>query len=117
MYGNICQPGPVMAGNAVQQACRDLKEKIKAFAAPMLGVKPNNWRWLTDKVSVKGNSEKTLTMAEIGGPSVGGCLTGIGVYAPAGPKAVDPERAHSRIWPRGLVSVSLRWKWIRKRGW
>lgn len=80
-----------IAGNAVIQACRDLKEKIKAFAAPMLGVEPEQLEMADNKVSVKGDSEKTLTMAEIGGPSVGGCLTGIGVYAPAGPNAVDPE--------------------------
>jgi CO/xanthine dehydrogenase Mo-binding subunit len=80
-----------IAGNAVIQACRDLKEKIKAFAAPMLGVEPEQLEMADNKVSVKGNSEKTLSMAEIGGPSVGGCLTGIGVYAPAGPNAVDPE--------------------------
>jgi CO/xanthine dehydrogenase Mo-binding subunit len=80
-----------IAGNAVIQACRDLKEKIKAFAAPMLGVEPEQLEMADNKVSVKGDSEKALSMAEIGGPSVGGCLTGIGVYAPAGPNAVDPE--------------------------
>ncbi len=80
-----------IAGNAVIQACRDLKEKIKAFAAPMLGVEPEQLEMANNKVSVKGNSEKTMSMAEIGGPSVGACLTGIGVYAPAGPNAVDPE--------------------------
>lgn len=80
-----------IAGNAVIQACRDLKEKIRAFAAPMLGVEPEQLEMADNKVSVKGDSEKALSMAEIGGPSVGGCLTGIGVYAPAGPNAVDPE--------------------------
>ncbi|MFN2303528.1 MAG: xanthine dehydrogenase family protein molybdopterin-binding subunit [Anaerolineales bacterium] len=89
--GSFASRVTFIAGNAVIKACKDLKEKIKIFAAPMLDAKPELLEIADNKVSVKGDPDKTLSMAEIGGPSVGANLTGLGVYAPAGPNEVDPE--------------------------
>ena len=82
-----------VGGNAVIRACTDLKEKIKEFTAPMLGVSPDQLEIVDSKVFVKSNAEKCMSMAEIGGaaPFGGALLTGSGTYAPEGPNAVDPE--------------------------
>jgi len=82
-----------IGGNAIIRACNDLKEKIKMFAAPMMGVEPDQLEMADNKVSVKKDPEKTMSMVEIGAASTFGSqfLVGVGAYAPEGPFQVDAE--------------------------
>lgn len=82
-----------IGGNAIINACNDLKEKIKKFAAPMLEAEANKLEMGDNKVFVKDNSEKAMGMADIGGASTfgGEFLVGIGAYRPEGPFEVDPK--------------------------
>lgn len=85
-----------IGGNAAINACKDLKEKIKKFSAPMLGVEPDQLEIADNRVFVKTEPEKAQSMAEIGGAANfgGDFLVGTGAYIPeGGPEAeiTDPE--------------------------
>jgi len=82
-----------IGGNAVIAAATDLKEKIKAYAAPMLESTPDKVEMADNKVFVKDNPEKSLGMGDIGGASTfgGGYLVGSGFYRPDGPYQMDAE--------------------------
>ena len=85
-----------IGGNAAIAACKDLKEKIKIFSAPMLGVKADQLEIADNKVFVKAEPEKAKSMAEIGGAANfgGAYLVGTGAYVPAGGpegEITDPE--------------------------
>ncbi len=85
-----------IGGNAAIAACKDLKEKIKAFSASMLGVEAEEVEMADGKVFVKAEPEKTLSLAEVGGASNfgGNFLLGSGAYMPeGGPEGeiTDPE--------------------------
>jgi CO/xanthine dehydrogenase Mo-binding subunit len=82
-----------IGGNAIINACNDLKEKIKQFAAPSLGVKADHLEMAGNKVFVKENPGKAMGMADIGGAATfgGGFLVGTGAYRPEGPFQVDPQ--------------------------
>lgn len=85
-----------IGGNAAIAACRDLKDKIKKFSAPMLGVEADQLEIAGGNVFVQANPEKSKTLAEIGtAANFGGdFLVGTGAYMPeGGPEAeiTDPE--------------------------
>lgn len=85
-----------IGGNAAIAACKDLKEKIKTFSAPMLGVKAEELEMADGGVFVKTDPEKALSLAEIGGAANfgGNYLLGSGAYMPeGGPEGeiTDPE--------------------------
>ena len=82
-----------IGGNAIINACIDLKQKIREFAAPMMGVKPDDLEVVDNQVVVKNHSDKTMGMGEIGGASNfgGAYLVGTGAYIPDGPFEVDPK--------------------------
>ena len=85
-----------IGGNAAIAACKDLKEKIKVYAAGMLGVGADELEMAEGKVFVKADPEKAVSMAEIGGASNfgGDFLVGTGAYMPdGGPEGeiTDPE--------------------------
>ena len=85
-----------IGGNAAIAACKDLKEKIKEYSAPMLGVTADQLDIADGKVFVKAEPENAKTMGEIGGASNfgGDFLVGTGAYMPeGGPEGeiTDPE--------------------------
>ena len=85
-----------IGGNAAIAACRDLKAKIKAFSANMLGVSADELEMADNKVFVKADPDKALAMAQVGGASNfgGNYLIGSGAYMPeGGPEGeiTDPE--------------------------
>lgn len=82
-----------IGGNAVINACKDLKKKIRTFAAPMMDAEPDDLLMADNQVVVKGQPDKAMSMADIGGASNFGdtFLIGIGVYRPDGPFQLDPE--------------------------
>jgi CO/xanthine dehydrogenase Mo-binding subunit len=90
--GAFASRATFMGGNAVIMACRDLKDKIKKFTAPILGVRPDDLEAEDNKILMKGNPDKSMTMAEIGAASTfgGTFLVGIGSYSPGGPYPIDP---------------------------
>jgi CO/xanthine dehydrogenase Mo-binding subunit len=91
--GAFASRATFVGGNAIIIACEDLKRKMREFAAPMLGVKPEEVEIADTKVFVKDNPEKSMGMADIGGASnFGGTyLIGTGAYMPAGPIQPDPK--------------------------
>lgn len=82
-----------VGGIALIRACTDLKQKIKDFTASIFEVKPDKVDILDNKVFVKSNSYKSMSMAEIGftANSRAVSLSGFGAYAPEGPNAPDPK--------------------------
>jgi len=82
-----------MTGNAIINACLDLKKKILIFASSMVGVKPEQLEVVDNKILAKDNPEvKPVSMAEIGAASTSGgeFLVGHGAYTPGGPYPIDP---------------------------
>ncbi|MBT3254855.1 MAG: molybdopterin-dependent oxidoreductase [Deltaproteobacteria bacterium] len=65
--GGFASRAMFIGGNAAIAACKDLKEKIKTFSAPMLGVEADQLEIGDGKVFVKDDPEKAQTLAEIGG--------------------------------------------------
>jgi CO/xanthine dehydrogenase Mo-binding subunit len=94
--GTFASRSTFMGGNAVIRACKDLKQKTKEFAAPIMGVDSSGLEVGDNKVFVKDNHGKTMSMAEIGAASSFGgenpnvSLCGSGAYAPPGPYEPDP---------------------------
>jgi CO/xanthine dehydrogenase Mo-binding subunit len=82
-----------IGGNAIINACNDLKQKIKQFAAPMLKVGSDQLEMADNKVFIKDNPAQSLGMADIGGASTfgGAYLVGTGAYRPEGPFEVDAK--------------------------
>jgi len=81
-----------IGGNATIRACQDLKQKIKKFAAPRMGVAPDHLELANGQVFIRGNSNAFMSLAEIGTASImeGELLVGYGAYAPEGPFPIDP---------------------------
>jgi len=91
--GAFASRATFVGGNAIIAACEDLKRKMREFAAPMLEAKPGELEIGDNKVFVKGNPEKSVGMADIGGASNfgGAYLIGTGAYIPPGPMSPDPK--------------------------
>jgi CO/xanthine dehydrogenase Mo-binding subunit len=90
--GSFASRATFMGGNAVIMACKDLKERIKKFAAPIMGVEPDDLDVADNKILTKSNPDKMMSMAEIGAISTFGreWLVGFGTYSPGGPFPIDP---------------------------
>ena len=80
-------------GNAVIQAARDLKDKIKRFVGSQLGVNPEQLEIADNRVFVKDNPEKGMSMASIGAAANWGgeILVGTGAFTPGAAQDFDPE--------------------------
>jgi CO/xanthine dehydrogenase Mo-binding subunit len=80
-------------GNAVIQAVRDLKTKMKAFVAGQWEVEPEQVEVDDNKVFLKDDPSRAMTMAEVGGAANWGgeFLVGLGAFLAAPGCVVDPE--------------------------
>ncbi len=82
-----------MDGNAVIQACADLKQKLKTFGERLLEAPAGEIEIADNKVFVRGDPTRAKTMAEIGvAANWGGeFLVGEGAYTPGPGQNFDPE--------------------------
>lgn len=82
-----------MDGNAVIRAAQDLVDKMKKSAARMLQVDADSLVVEENKICVKDDPEKTLTMAELGGGTNWGgeFLVGTGAFWPGPGHSFEPE--------------------------
>ena len=82
-----------MDGNAVIRAARDLKAKVKTFAAAQLGVEPDRLEVADNTVFVKDDPKKAISMADVGAAAnwSGEFLVGTGAYLPGPPQEFDAE--------------------------
>ena len=82
-----------MDGNAVIEAARDLVDKMKKSAARMMEVDADSLAVAENKVYVKDNPTKTMTMAELGGGTNWGgeFLVGTGAFWPGPGHSFGPE--------------------------
>ena len=80
-------------GNAVINAARDLKAKMKRFVASQLGVEPEQLEVADNRVFVKDNPEQGMSMTEVGALANWGgeILVGTGAYTPGAAQDFDPE--------------------------
>jgi CO/xanthine dehydrogenase Mo-binding subunit len=79
--------------HAVQIAAEDLKKKICAWAAIQFETDAADVVFADNKVSAKGDSQKVMTMAEVGAGVLGGAefMIGTGAWFPAEFTDHDPE--------------------------
>jgi len=79
-------------GNAVISACKDLKEKMKQFTAPIVGVEVDQLEVSNNRIFAKQDPENSVSIASISDASTwaGDFLVGHGAYTPGGPYAIDP---------------------------
>ena len=112
--GAFASRATFIGGNAVVRACQDLKEKIKAFAAPMLESEPDKLQVADSKVFVTDQPDKSMSMGDLGGASTFGAqfLVGIGAFAPGpgGMNEPDPETGEQSVvaavaFATGIVEV------------
>jgi CO/xanthine dehydrogenase Mo-binding subunit len=82
-----------MDGNAVIKASQDLVDKMKNAAAGMMGVEADSLAVGENKVYVKADPTKALTMGELGGGTNWGgqFLVGLGAFWPGPGQSFDPE--------------------------
>lgn len=80
-------------GNAVIRAARDLKDKIKRFVGSQLGVEPEQLEMADNRVFVRDNPEKGMSMAAVGATANWGgqILVGTGAFTPGAGQDFDPE--------------------------
>jgi CO/xanthine dehydrogenase Mo-binding subunit len=80
-------------GNAVIRAVKDLKEKMKVFAASMMETEPDQLEVADNKVFVKENPENAMSMADLAGAMTWGGQfpVGTGAFAPGTVHLPDPE--------------------------
>lgn len=80
-------------GNAVMKASKDLKEKMKKFAAPLMEVGADQLELAESKIFAKDKPEKAMSMADLGGAANWGgeFLVGTGAYVPGANQIPDPE--------------------------
>ena len=80
-------------GNAVINAARDLKAKMKRFVASQLGVEPEQLEVADNRVFVKDNPEQGMSMTQVGALANWGgeILIGTGAYTPGAAQDFDPE--------------------------
>lgn len=91
--GAFASRATFIGGNAVILACKDLKNKIKAFVGPMLETEPEKLEVSDNKVFVAGQPDKAMSMGDVGGASTFGAqfLVGIGAYAPGPGGMAEPD--------------------------
>jgi CO/xanthine dehydrogenase Mo-binding subunit len=91
--GTFAERVTFMDGNAVIEAAKELKGKIRNFAAKQLHVEPVQLEVARNKVFVKNNPDRAMTMAEIGAAATWGgeFLVGAGAYMPCKNQEFDPE--------------------------
>ena len=82
-----------MDGNAVILAANDLKNKILTFVAGMWGVDKEQLDLVDGKVFMKGNPEKSMPMADLGGAANwgGSMLVGLGAFIPGANQAFEKD--------------------------
>lgn len=80
-------------GNAVINAAKDLKAKIKRFVASQLDVEPEQLEVADNRVFVKDNPDQGMAMAQVGAAANWGgeVLVGTGAYTPGPGQDFDPE--------------------------
>ncbi len=80
-------------GNAVIAAAKDLKEKMKSFAASMMEVEADQLEVADNKIFVKENPENEMSMADLGGAFTWGgeFPVGTGGYAPGTTQIPDAK--------------------------
>lgn len=114
--GAFASRATFIGGNAVIKACKDLKTKIKAFAAPMLESEPEKLTVADGKVFVTDQPDQSLAMADVGGASTFGAqfLVGLGAYAPGpgGMNEPDPETGEQSVvaavaFATGIIEVEV----------
>jgi len=90
--GTFASRALFFTGNAIIKACKDLKEKMKKFAALIMGVNPDQLEMADNKIYMKDNPNKAMSMAEIGTACImrGSFLNGVGTYTAGGPSPINP---------------------------
>lgn len=80
-------------GNAVIEAAKDLKKKMKRFAASMMEVEADQLEIADNKIFVRENPENEMSVADLGGASTWGGQfpVGTGGYAPGTTQIPDAE--------------------------
>jgi len=91
--GSFASRVTLIDSHAVVNAAEDLKAKAKTFAAPMLGVEPEELEFADNKIFVRADPEKALAMADLGGAVNWGAdfIVGTGAWQPAPFQDHDPE--------------------------
>ncbi|RPJ42447.1 MAG: xanthine dehydrogenase family protein molybdopterin-binding subunit [Deltaproteobacteria bacterium] len=90
--GAFASRATFIGGNAILDACRDLKRKMKEFVSAFWKVKADDLVVEDNQIFLKNDPQKKMSMGELGAASTfgGAYLTGLGAYRPDGPFQVDP---------------------------